>query len=191
MNSSGSCRSSTDTTTRCCALEAQRPRRAARIPRRRGQRATGSADGPAGRVRRRDVCDLRAVAAQQTAAQTSDTTPALDTAAGATVPPPLDLTTAQTAVSSMASILFRIEREADGRVRICRTVKDIRDCIETGVLAAVLHIEGAEAIDPEFETLDVLHQAGCVRSARCGAGRTRSDTACRFAAPRRPTPDRA
>jgi len=28
------------------------------------------------------------------------------------------------------------------------------------VLAAVLHIEGAEAIDPEFETLDVLHQAG-------------------------------
>ena len=30
----------------------------------------------------------------------------------------------------------------------------------TGVLAAVLHIEGAEAIDPEFETLDVLHQAG-------------------------------
>ena len=60
----------------------------------------------------------------------------------------------------MASILFRIEREADGRVRICRTVEDIRHCIETGVLAAVLHIEGAEAIDPEFETLDVLHQAG-------------------------------
>ena len=56
------------------------------------------------------------------AAPTSDTAPALDTAAGAPVPPPLDLTTAQAAVSSMASILFRIEREADGRVRICRTV---------------------------------------------------------------------
>ncbi|HEY5962768.1 MAG TPA: dipeptidase [Xanthobacteraceae bacterium] len=94
------------------------------------------------------------------AAPTGDTAPALDTAAGAPLPPPLDLTTAQAAVSSMASILFRIEREADGRVRICRTIKDIRDCIETGVLAAVLHIEGAEAIDPEFETLDVLHQAG-------------------------------
>ena len=60
----------------------------------------------------------------------------------------------------MASILIRIEREADGQVRICRTVEDIRHCIEHGVLAAVLHIEGAEAIDPEFETLDVLHQAG-------------------------------
>jgi membrane dipeptidase len=94
------------------------------------------------------------------AAPGKDAAPALDTAAGAPVPPPLDLTTAQTAVSSMASILFRIEREADGQVRICRTVQDIRHCIDTGVLAAVLHIEGAEAIDPEFETLDVLHQAG-------------------------------
>jgi membrane dipeptidase len=60
----------------------------------------------------------------------------------------------------MASILIRIEREANGRLRICRTADDIRHCIEAGVLAAVLHIEGAEAIDPKFETLDVLHQAG-------------------------------
>jgi len=93
-------------------------------------------------------------------AESKEQAPALDTAAGAPLPPQLDLTTAQTAVASMASILFRIEREADGRVRICRTAPEIRHCIETGVLAAVLHIEGAEAIDPEFETLDVLHQAG-------------------------------
>jgi membrane dipeptidase len=86
--------------------------------------------------------------------------PVSGTAPGAPVPPPLDLTTAQAAVTSMASILFRIEREANGRVRICRTAEDIRHCIDTGVLAAVLHIEGAEAIDPEFETLDLLHQAG-------------------------------
>jgi membrane dipeptidase len=86
--------------------------------------------------------------------------PVSSTAPGAPMPPPLDLTTAQAAVTSMASILFRIEREANGRVRICRTVEDIRDCMEAGVLAAVLHIEGAEGIDPKFETLDVLHQAG-------------------------------
>ena len=48
----------------------------------------------------------------------------------------------------------------NGRVRICRTVEDIRHCMDAGALAAVLHIEGAEAIDPKFETLDVLHQAG-------------------------------
>lgn len=86
--------------------------------------------------------------------------PTLDTAAGAPLPPPLDLAAAQAAVSSMVSILIRIERAADGRVRICRSVEEIRHCLKAGVLAAVLHIEGAEAIDPEFETLDVLHEAG-------------------------------
>jgi membrane dipeptidase len=89
-----------------------------------------------------------------------NTAPVSGTAPGAPMPPPLDLATAQAAVSSMASILIRIEREANGRLRICRTADDIRHCIEAGVLAAVLHIEGAEAIDPKFETLDVLHQAG-------------------------------
>jgi membrane dipeptidase len=94
------------------------------------------------------------------APRAKDEAPVPDTAPGAPLPPPLDLATAQTAVSSMAAILIRIEREADGRLRICRTVEDIRHCIDNGALAAVLHIEGAEAIDPEFETLDVLHQAG-------------------------------
>ena len=91
---------------------------------------------------------------------TDNAAPVSGTAPGSPVPPPLDLATAQAAVLDMASILIRIERAASGRLRICRTVEDIRHCIEAGVLAAVLHIEGAEAIDPEFATLDVLHQAG-------------------------------
>jgi len=91
---------------------------------------------------------------------TDNAPPVSGTAPGAPMPPPLELTEAQTAVWSMASILFRIEREADGRFRVCRTIEDIRRCMETGAVAAVLHIEGAEAIDPEFETLDVLYQAG-------------------------------
>ena len=103
------------------------------------------------------------VPSPRTAPQTKaddNASPVAGTAAGSPTAVTPDLTTAQAAVSSMASILIRIEREADGRVRICRTVDDIRQCIEAGMLATVLHIEGAEAIDPEFETLDVLHQAG-------------------------------
>jgi len=84
----------------------------------------------------------------------------LNTAVGAPLPPQLDFVTAQATVATMASILIRIERESAGQVRICRTVEEIRQCIKAGVLAAVLHIEGAEAIDPEFVMLDVLHQAG-------------------------------
>src|SRR5207253_10628915 len=57
-------------------------------------------------------------------------------------------------------LLLRIERESEGRVRICRTVGDIRQAMDAGVLAPVIHIEGAEAIDPDLEALDVLHAAG-------------------------------
>src|SRR6202012_2901628 len=63
-------------------------------------------------------------------------------------------------VFTMLSLLLRIERASQGRVRICRSVADIEGAIKDGVLAPVAHIEGAEAIDPEFELLHVLHAAG-------------------------------
>jgi membrane dipeptidase len=70
------------------------------------------------------------------------------------------LNEAQRVTLHMASILFRIERASGGQVKVCRTVADIRASIQQGVLAAVLHIEGAEAIDPDFHMLDVLYTAG-------------------------------
>ncbi|MDJ1160229.1 dipeptidase [Chelatococcus sp. SYSU_G07232] len=60
----------------------------------------------------------------------------------------------------MISILSRIERAAAGAFRLCRSAADIRAAMATGALAAVFHIEGAEALDPELRLLDVLHQAG-------------------------------
>ena len=51
----------------------------------------------------------------------------------------------------------------------------------SGALAAVLHIEGAEAIDPEFRALDVLHQAGLRSLGPVWSRPTRSATACRSA----------
>jgi membrane dipeptidase len=93
-------------------------------------------------------------------AKPKDGAAVLNTEVGAPVPPAPDLATAQAATFAMASILVRIEREAPDKLRICRSITDIRHCIETGVLAAVLHIEGAEAIDEKFETLDVLYAAG-------------------------------
>jgi membrane dipeptidase len=74
--------------------------------------------------------------------------------------PAVGLTPAQTTVFRMLSLLLRIEREAEGRVRVCRTVADIERSLKDGVLAPVLHIEGAEALDAEFELLDVLYEAG-------------------------------
>src|SRR5690348_14948290 len=75
-------------------------------------------------------------------------------------PPVVDVKDAQQTVFAMTSLLFRIERESRGRVRICRNVGDIESCLANDVLATVLHIEGAEAIDADFAVLDVLYAAG-------------------------------
>ncbi len=75
-------------------------------------------------------------------------------------PPAVDGAEAQRVVFAMASLLYRIERESEGRVRVCRNAGDIESCLAEDVLAAVLHIEGAEAIDANFALLDVLYAAG-------------------------------
>jgi membrane dipeptidase len=91
--------------------------------------------------------------------ETADS-PSPDVAADTAMAPAIDLVTAQRVVFRMVSLLLRIERESHGRVRVCRTVSEIQECMQTGVLAAVLHIEGAEAIDADFELLHVLYAAG-------------------------------
>ena len=41
-----------------------------------------------------------------------------------------------------------------------RAADELDDCLREGVLAAVLHFEGAEAIDPKLDALLVFYQAG-------------------------------
>lgn len=59
---------------------------------------------------------------------------------------------------AMASIALRLERE--GAWRLCRSSTDIDRAVEDGKFAAVMHMEGCEAIDAELEALDVFHAAG-------------------------------
>jgi membrane dipeptidase len=67
---------------------------------------------------------------------------------------------ALSATISMASLLFRIEEASAGRFKVCRSVAEIRSANAEGKIAAIFHIEGAEAIDAELKALDVLHKAG-------------------------------
>lgn len=76
------------------------------------------------------------------------------------LPDPLPIAEAQAATLGMAATLMRIERASDGAVAVCRSVADIEAAKDRGALAAVLHIEGAEAIGPDFDALHVLHAAG-------------------------------
>jgi len=76
------------------------------------------------------------------------------------MPPMLEAEQAQRTALQLASLLLRIESASSGRVKICRTAAEVSQCISSGVIAAVMHMEGAEAIDPEFHMLDVLYAAG-------------------------------
>ncbi len=61
---------------------------------------------------------------------------------------------------SMAAIMARIERNSDGGAKICRTAADISDCLKSGTLAMIMHLEGAEAIDDKLDSLEVFYYAG-------------------------------
>jgi membrane dipeptidase len=76
------------------------------------------------------------------------------------LPPHVSLGDGQEATFAMAALLLRIEAMSQGRVKICRSVADIRAAKAVGAMAPVLHIEGAEAIDKNLDALVVLHRAG-------------------------------
>ena len=61
--------------------------------------------------------------------------------------------------------------EKAGFLTGCTSTKDILAAFEHGVIAGVLHMEGAEAIDADFATLEVLYAAGLRSIGRSGAVR--------------------
>jgi membrane dipeptidase len=77
----------------------------------------------------------------------------------ASYPDPLDAARARPVTFALAARLLELDRA--GSVRLARTVADLEAALAGGPPAAILHIEGAEAIDPgTLAELDVLHAAG-------------------------------
>jgi membrane dipeptidase len=67
---------------------------------------------------------------------------------------------AQRTTMAMIANLFRLEAESDGQIKVVRTVDELTRCLREGILAAILHFEGAEAIDAGLDALEVFYQAG-------------------------------
>ncbi len=61
------------------------------------------------------------------------------------------------AMEKMA-IAYRLERT--GGWKICRSTADIRKAMDDNIFAAVLHMEGCEAIDEDLDALEVFYAAG-------------------------------
>jgi membrane dipeptidase len=78
----------------------------------------------------------------------------------ARMPPTPVLGAAQSFALSALARLFRLEEASQGQVMVIRTAGDLERCIREGIFAALCHIEGAEAIDPDLDALEVFHRAG-------------------------------
>lgn len=66
----------------------------------------------------------------------------------------------QAYIFDVLAMLLRIEETCPQQLKICRSVVDIQQAMASRQVAAVIHLEGAEAIDQSLYLLDVLHAAG-------------------------------
>jgi membrane dipeptidase len=73
---------------------------------------------------------------------------------------PLDHERAVRVTTALMASLFRLEASSGGQLKVVRTSGELAACLRDGTLAAILHLEGAEAIDPELHALEVYDRAG-------------------------------
>ncbi len=74
--------------------------------------------------------------------------------------PPVPHEEAARVAGAMAGRLLRAVEAAEGRLVLVRDVPDLDRCVAGDALGAVLHLEGAEPIDPGLEALERWHAAG-------------------------------
>ncbi|MDE3028369.1 MAG: dipeptidase [Paracoccaceae bacterium] len=76
------------------------------------------------------------------------------------LPELMHYTGAQPTALAMAGHLLWMERAAPGDFKVCRTAGEVRACLKSGVIAGIMHMEGAEAIDPGLDALYAFHAMG-------------------------------
>ncbi|MFM2389904.1 MAG: hypothetical protein RLZZ437_1459 [Pseudomonadota bacterium] len=76
------------------------------------------------------------------------------------LPPPLALSHAQSVALEMAGTLHWMAKTSGGAFRLCHTVAEIRAAMGANVIAGVMHLEGAEAIDQGCDALHLFHAMG-------------------------------
>lgn len=64
------------------------------------------------------------------------------------------------AVMAMMASLLRVQKLSKGQVKVVTTHRQLTGAMDRGVLAAVMHMEGVEAIGKDLDALGVLYEAG-------------------------------
>lgn len=76
------------------------------------------------------------------------------------LPPLMDHVAAHPPALAMAGILHWMDRSSPDDFRLCRSAPDLRAAIAAGRIAALMHLEGAEAIGPDLDALHLWHAMG-------------------------------
>ena len=64
------------------------------------------------------------------------------------------------AVMAMMASLLRVQKLSKGQVKVVTTHRQLTTAMDRGVLAAVMHMEGVEAIGKDLDALGVFYEAG-------------------------------
>ena len=67
---------------------------------------------------------------------------------------------ARKTADALVSLLFRIEAESGGQLKVVRTAGEVEGCLRDGALAAILHFEGAENLGPDPGALEAYYNRG-------------------------------
>jgi len=74
--------------------------------------------------------------------------------------PAIDPSYARGVTITMMANLFRLEAESEGQVKVVHTVEEVEYCLAHDVHIAIMHMEGAEAVDANLDTLEVFYRVG-------------------------------
>ncbi|MEP3198017.1 MAG: dipeptidase [Lentilitoribacter sp.] len=74
------------------------------------------------------------------------------------LPEPIAYTQATPIAQEQVAILNHLEKV--GALKICVTTDELRQSMANGTIAAIMHMEGAEAIDENLHALDLYYRAG-------------------------------
>lgn len=74
------------------------------------------------------------------------------------LPEPVDFSQATSVAQNQVAILNRLEEI--GALKICVTTDELRQSLANGIIGAIMHIEGAEAIDEDLYALELFYRAG-------------------------------
>src|SRR5919112_4387320 len=74
--------------------------------------------------------------------------------------PPLAPEYARDFADGLVKDLLQLEGESGGALRVVRTADELEGCLRNGIVAAILHFEGAENLGPAPRALETYYEAG-------------------------------